>query len=390
MISAKELSQRRGQYLVALYNTSVQLPPALVEADTTDLEGRFDVGGKEGYSPMGDGSSGITRTNPLSSFQQDLAATLHGLLTSYQPNWLEVLRLRLCWHDSLKWLTINPSQVILIEEKKQLSWFDSNDFIIFYRYFGQLVKLIQQHISHSVKEEKIESLGAQIKSASSGDKDVLEQERDSLLRGLDRGKRLALDWLHHQLKESDHPYQLNSHPKDLDLTHLERTFYAEFSSPPSQIVVGSKSDLVVSPTLVLLKPAYLSAQQVLQGQINLAPCQTDSCQRLRLKIQGAKYCYPCGQERKKRSDAALNVQQEAVLVGILNNYAQSEESVMAENISYQAQRQHPQWFKSGLNARSTAQWINKNQHRLKQTYGLIYHYYTHRPSNIKFYTFSRT
>ena len=39
MISAKELSQRRGQYLVALYNTSVQLPPALVEADTTDLEG---------------------------------------------------------------------------------------------------------------------------------------------------------------------------------------------------------------------------------------------------------------------------------------------------------------------------------------------------------------
>jgi len=232
LISAKELSQRRGQYLVALYNTSVQLPPALAEADTTDLEGRFDVGGKEGYSPMGEVSSGITRTNPLSSFQQDLAATLHGLLTSYQPNWLEVLRLRLCWHDSLKWLTINPSQVILIEEKKQLSWFDSNDFIIFYRYFGQLVKLIQQHISHSVKEEKIESLGPQIKSASSGDKDVLEQERDSLLRGLDRGKRLALDWLHHQLKESDHPYQLNSYPKDLDLTHLERTFYAEFSSPP--------------------------------------------------------------------------------------------------------------------------------------------------------------
>ena len=319
---------------------------------------------KLGYPPITDDNTESELALQLLDFQQGLTETLFRLLSNYGQEKEETLTLPLNWHQPPQWLTISTDQIIRFNSDMELGWFQHNDFVAFYVYLRQLTQFVQEHF-HRLGTENHSGLN--------------EQRR-----------QLALDWLHSQLKtiDQDHPYQLDSQLRDLNLTHLERTFYAEFISPKQPNVVGSMSELVVQPSMVFLKPAYLSAVQLLAGEINVAECQSYPCPNLIPKVQAAKFCYQCSRDRKKQSDAVIDQEKVVAQVKILKGYASSNQQVFADQIADDLIQSAPLLFPPSTNAQSVAQWLSKNRTTLDEQYQLTYTLDTDSLRNRKVYTFS--
>ena len=342
MITKKQIRRRRAKYLANLHNVGRLIP-----------------------EPITDDNTGSELISQLSNFQKGLTTTLFSVLSSYGQNKEGTLTLPLNWHQPRQWITINLEQISLVFSDQKLSWFQHNEFVDFYTSLRQLTQLVQNHFQRSKREKHLNPNEYQ--------------------------KNLAMDWLYNKLQRpaQDHPYQLDSQHRELNLTHLERTFYAEFAPPKDQYIDGSLSELVVKPSIVILRPAYLSAIQLFNEEIKLERCQFDQCQNLIAKVQAAKFCDQCSHIRKKESDSVIDLEKVLIQVKVLTKYASSGTSVFADQIADDFVQTAPKLFSSSTSAQNVAQWLNKNRRLLSDKYQITYTSATDSLMKTKVYTFYR-
>lgn len=383
MISESDLITRRAQYLVALYNSSHNFPPAIEQEAPPKEEGLkpppvvekapFDIKGSNlvitdaipftispdlkphntEQSKESDQDLSTSFIEP-SPFYRDLSRSIFEFLSTHMPK-RQHFYFTWQWSTNDKRFVIMSDSVNLINQQQATNWFNTSDYLSFRWTYSQLLKLADHLITEDLRRKK---------SNKKGDDHLCQRWR----KAVNRWKA----WLK-RIRKIDHPYQEESWQGGLKLSQLELGFYpqAGWIIDPRHLETADLAKLV--PSTVLLNPALSALEHWFDGKVKIAPCKADDCRRLFVKSINRAYCSAdCSFQAKRVLDGKLAPSEIDSIVAQLKELARDQRAETAEGIYQYLTTKDPDLFsKKRTGGYTISNWL-RDKARLEKLYGLTY------------------